>query len=125
MRGTNSLAARSYWRYKAVMSTKISAKKSNKGRPSVDSEAINVRMERPQIESVDDWRRQQKDLPTRPEAVRRLVGLGLGAAGALFIDKNGEGSGVRLKRPTQLDASLPSHDIADGNGAVKKPRQDK
>lgn len=48
-------------------------KKAKKGRPPVDSEAITVRMERPQIARLDDWRRNQSDLPTRPEAVRRLV----------------------------------------------------
>jgi hypothetical protein len=26
---------------------------------------------------LDDWRRQQADLPGRPEAIRRLVELGL------------------------------------------------
>jgi hypothetical protein len=62
------------------MSTLISAKKPTKGRPSVDSEAVNVRMERPQISQLDDWRRRQPDLPTRPEAIRRLIELGLEAA---------------------------------------------
>jgi hypothetical protein len=59
------------------MSTILSAKKSGKGRPSVDSEAVNVRMERPQLKLLDDWRRGQTDLPTRPEAIRRLIELGL------------------------------------------------
>ncbi len=30
---------------------------------------------------VDDWRRKQDDVPTRPEAIRRLVELGLKAKG--------------------------------------------
>ena len=55
------------------MSTLPSAKKSGKGRPSVDSEAVNVRLERPQLSLLDDWRRNQPDLPTRPEAIRRLI----------------------------------------------------
>jgi len=59
------------------MSTVDSAKKP-KGRPKVDSEAINVRMERPLIEGLDNWRREQADLPSRPEAIRRLVEKGLG-----------------------------------------------
>jgi hypothetical protein len=62
------------------MSTLNSAKKSRKGRPSVDSEAVNVRMERPQLRKLDEWRRAQSDLPTRPEAIRRLIELGLEAA---------------------------------------------
>jgi hypothetical protein len=75
------LAARHLWRYKIIMSID-SAKKSAKGRPSVDSEAVNVRMERPQLLRLDDWRRVQADMPTRPEAIRRLIELGLEAAKA-------------------------------------------
>lgn len=58
------------------MSTINSAKKP-KGRPSVDSEAINVRMERDMIDRLDDFRRGEKDMPSRPEAIRRLVEKGL------------------------------------------------
>jgi hypothetical protein len=55
-----------------------SAKKSKKmGRPPVESEAVNVRMAVDALKSLDDWRRQQQDLPGRPEAIRRLVELGL------------------------------------------------
>jgi hypothetical protein len=60
------------------MSTNNSAKKS-KGRPTVDSEAVNVRMQRNQIEKLDAWRREQPDLPSRPEAIRRLLEKGLDA----------------------------------------------
>jgi len=67
-----SLAARSVWRYKTVMSIINSAKKP-KGRPSVDSEAVNVRIERSMLDALDEWRRAQSDIPTRPEAIRRLV----------------------------------------------------
>ena len=31
------------------------------------------------LRSLDDWRRGQEDLPGRPEAIRRLVELGLKA----------------------------------------------
>ncbi|UNC15611.1 CopG family transcriptional regulator [Acidiphilium multivorum] len=54
-------------------------KKAKKGRPPVDSEAVTVRMERPQIARLDDWRRNQSDLPTRPEAVRRLLDKAMGS----------------------------------------------
>jgi hypothetical protein len=72
------LAAQHLWRYKIIMSID-SARKSTKGRPSVDSEAVNVRMERPQLTRLDDWRRRQVDMPSRPEAIRRLIDLGLAA----------------------------------------------
>ena len=29
------------------------------------------------VQPVDDWRRQQEDIPGRPEAIRRLVEIGL------------------------------------------------
>jgi hypothetical protein len=45
----------------------------------VDSEAVNVHLEREALQTIDDWRRKQDDLPGRPEAIRRLVELGLKA----------------------------------------------
>jgi hypothetical protein len=56
-----------------------SAKKSKRGRPTVESKAINVRMAIDAIKSLDAWRRQQEDLPGRPEAIRRLIAAGLEA----------------------------------------------
>jgi hypothetical protein len=35
-----------------------------------------------QIRTVDEWRRQQPDLPSRSEAIRRLIEAGLGKAPA-------------------------------------------
>lgn len=43
------------------------------GRPSIDSEAVNVRIERTLIDALDAWISKQSDLPTRPEAIRRLI----------------------------------------------------
>jgi hypothetical protein len=55
-----------------------SAKKSKRrGRPEVESEAVNVRIAKSGLESIDGWRRKQDDLPGRPEAIRRLVEIGL------------------------------------------------
>jgi len=55
----------------------IYGSKKPKGRPSVDSEAVNVRIERQMLDALDDWRRHQSDVPTRPEAIRRLLAKGL------------------------------------------------
>ena len=62
-------------------STINSAKKSKRGRPPVESAAVNVRMTSEALKSLDDWRRQEDDLPGRPEAIRRLVEIGLKAKG--------------------------------------------
>lgn len=47
------------------------------GRPPVDTDAVTVRLRREVIAQIDDWRRGQDDLPTRPEAIRRLTAFGL------------------------------------------------
>jgi hypothetical protein len=62
-----------------MKSTIDSAKKSKRGRPPVDTEAVNVRLAVTALQSIDDWRRKQDDLPGRPEAIRRLVEIGLKA----------------------------------------------
>ncbi len=53
--------------------------KPKKGRPEVDSEAVHVRLDRASLIALDDWRREQTDLPGRPEAIRRLIEIGLAA----------------------------------------------
>lgn len=43
------------------------------------SERFELRIDEAQLASVDDWANEQPDQPTRAEAVRRLVALGLAA----------------------------------------------
>jgi metal-responsive CopG/Arc/MetJ family transcriptional regulator len=38
---------------------------------------IPVMMSADEVEAIDEWRRKQPDLPSRSEAIRRLVELGL------------------------------------------------
>jgi hypothetical protein len=38
---------------------------------------VGTRFQPALLAAVDEWRKEQPDLPTRPEAVRRLVELGL------------------------------------------------
>ena len=40
---------------------------------------IGVRVDPDLLKRLDDWRRKQEDVPTRPEAIRRLVEVGLKA----------------------------------------------
>jgi len=40
---------------------------------------IGVRVDKDFLKLIDEWRRKQDDAPTRPEAIRRLVELGLKA----------------------------------------------
>lgn len=41
--------------------------------PRKDTEAVNLRLPRELIEAIDDQRRLEKDLPTRPEMIRRAL----------------------------------------------------
>ena len=38
---------------------------------------LNVVMPPSQVAAIDDWRKRQDDLPSRSEAIRRLVNLAL------------------------------------------------
>jgi hypothetical protein len=38
---------------------------------------IGVRVDADFLKAVDEWRRKQDDVPTRPEAIRRLVEIAL------------------------------------------------
>jgi hypothetical protein len=50
-------------------------------RPAVTGDPVMVRVQPDMAKQLDDWRRKQDDLPGRPEAIRRLVELGLKAKG--------------------------------------------
>jgi hypothetical protein len=53
--------------------------KSPKKRAAVTGEPVLVRVQPDMAKHLDDWRRKQDDLPGRPEAIRRLVEIGLKA----------------------------------------------
>jgi len=40
---------------------------------------VDLMMMPSELRAIDGWRRQQPDLPTRAEAIRRLIHLGLTA----------------------------------------------
>ncbi len=45
----------------------------SRGRPKANTQPLMVRMPTALIEALDDVRRQEEDIPTRPELVRRIV----------------------------------------------------
>jgi hypothetical protein len=51
--------------------------KNKGGRPAVDTEALTLRLPRAMIGTIDDYRRRLDDLPSRPEAIRRLLAAAL------------------------------------------------
>jgi hypothetical protein len=54
-------------------------KSAKKARPPKTATPILARLQDDALEKLDKWRRQQPDLPSRPEALRRLADLGLAA----------------------------------------------
>jgi hypothetical protein len=51
----------------------MSDEKKKMGRPPTDTEPVMVRMSPAMIAAIDEYRRTQEDLPTRPEMVRRIM----------------------------------------------------
>ena len=47
--------------------------KRKRGRPPVDTEAVNLRLPRDVLDAVERYRLDQPEPPTRPEALRRMV----------------------------------------------------
>jgi hypothetical protein len=53
--------------------------KTRKPRPKVTGELVGVRLQADILGSIDRYRAEESDLPTRPETIRRLIELGLKA----------------------------------------------
>lgn len=67
-------------------STKNPRKKS-RGRPKVDSEQLNLRIQRPVLDALDRFRAEEPDAPSRPEAARRLLADSLTGLGLLKVEE--------------------------------------
>lgn len=69
----------------------VSAKKS-RGRPKVDSEAVNTRFDRRLLDAIDQFAADQNPPASRPEAVRALVSEQLTTLGLLPHTEDPEGA---------------------------------
>ena len=73
-----------------------SARKSSRGRPRVDATPVNVRLPPTELQSLDRWiAAQPEPRPSRPEAIRRLVGEKLKSQGYFTATQRG-GSAAHL-----------------------------
>ncbi len=43
------------------------------GRPKVDTMSVMLRLQNNVVKQIDDLRREEEDLPTRPEMIRRIL----------------------------------------------------
>jgi hypothetical protein len=72
------LVARIKYRYTIRMSV-YAGKKSNRGRPRVDSEEVFARFDRRLLDALDAWiAAHPEPRPSRPEAIRRILSQALG-----------------------------------------------
>lgn len=55
------------------MKGNINPRKKSRGRPAVDSEQVNLRVQRPVLDAIDAFAAEQNDTPKRPEAIRRII----------------------------------------------------
>jgi hypothetical protein len=76
------LALQANFGYQKVMGkSTVSGTRKKIGRPKHPTVSLHVRFEPEGVARMDGWRRHQGDDPSRPEAIRRLVELGLKAKG--------------------------------------------
>lgn len=43
------------------------------GRPKTDTSAVTLRLHADLLQAIDDIRREEADVPTRPEMIRRII----------------------------------------------------
>ena len=61
------------------MGKSIRGTTKSRGRPRTTGAGVQIgmRWQEEELRAIDGWRRQEPDSPARPQAIRRLVGLGL------------------------------------------------
>lgn len=64
--------------------------KSKIGRPRSDTEPVNLRLPRDLIAALDDRRRLEADLPTRPEMIRRALAEWLAMTASPSVEGGGD-----------------------------------
>ena len=77
MGAANFLPARFFVIMESMAAETVIAKKRKGPPPTGKGTPVVVRMQPPALSALDAWRRAQEDLPSRPEAVRRLIEHGL------------------------------------------------
>jgi hypothetical protein len=61
----------------SVVAIKLPMNVKPRQRATTTGTLVGTRFQATLLEAIDSWRKDQTDLPTRPEAVRRLVELGM------------------------------------------------
>jgi hypothetical protein len=103
--------------------------KSPQPRPAATGTPILVRLQAAPLDRVDNWRRHQADLPGRPEAIRRLVELGLGNAQIVkppskkSVSKSSAMAGEQIDRLQHGQAITPDEQASRKRRLLKGPKE--
>jgi hypothetical protein len=89
-------------------------------RPPQPGELIGVRLQPEPLASVDRWRRKQEDLPSRAEAIRRLVEQALSSADTRPIGAEAQHKAAELAA-REID-KLTDRDIPHEERSQRKRR---
>lgn len=96
-------------------------KNSRRGRPKADTEQVGIRFPAETLKRIDDWRREQQDMPIRTEAIRRLVEQALGSVAEtdalkMKVAQAYQVIGILLAGPG--DAAHPDFSSVEGQRAL-------
>jgi hypothetical protein len=94
--------------------------KSPKKRAAVTGDPVLVRVQPDMAKQLDDWRRKQEDLPGRPEAIRRLVEIGLGSVKVARAQKRSDSPTARDLAAVQIDRLADSGAPAEEQASRKR-----
>ena len=96
------------------------------GRPPVNAVAVLVRIPPAEVEPIDAWMAKQKEPMTRPEAIRRLVELGLMAQAPTKLIRRSTPNRLRAKElatkaiDKMIDPSAPLEERAERRRRLTK-----
>jgi Arc/MetJ-type ribon-helix-helix transcriptional regulator len=106
------------------MKKKTLIPRKKRGPPATGiGEPVVVRMHPPMLESLDKWiAMQQQPFPSRPEAVRRLVELGLSGTAKLPSGRRSEKSAAKAKELAAKTIDRLADDAAPAEEQASRKR---
>ena len=102
----------------AIQDKKIAKKR---GRPATGTgRTVGVRV-RPELSAqIEGWRAQQRPIPSEPEAIRRLVEIGLGSVKVARAQKRSDSPTARDLAAVQIDRLADSGVPAEKQASRKR-----
>ena len=102
----------------AIQDKKIAKKR---GRPATGTgRTVGVRV-RPELSAqIEGWRAQQRPIPSEPEAIRRLVEIGLGSVKVARAQKRSDSPTARDLAAVQIDRIADSGAPAEEQASRKR-----